>query len=172
MHGLVKRGVVVAAGLAVAVACADKATDADDLGLVGSFLVGPQVAPQQGRVIASKTSETVTVTANCMAGNQIDVAVDKWVIDVKKNSEVTFVLSSTSRPAPTVTVVPKSAADWPFTDGALLRPGKGGGKGPGNGKGKVKGANGKYHYNLRVACSVGTGKDSTRVVIDPDIFVD
>jgi hypothetical protein len=117
-------------------------------------------------------AESKNMALGILNEQQIDVAVDKWVIDVKKNSEVTFVLSSTSRPAPTVTVVPQSAADWTFTDGALLRPCKGGGKGHVNGKGKVKGANGKYHYNLRVACSVGTGKDSTRVVIDPDIFVD
>lgn len=155
MHSAMKRGVVVAAVLAGAVACADKA---------------PKVASPGGRVITSKPNETVTVTANCTAGNQIDVAVDKWLIGVKKNGEVTFLLTSASSPAPDVTVLEKSTGQWPFIDRTPIKPGNGKGNGPGGGKGKAKADTGTYQYNLRVVC--GTGPAARIVVIDPDIFVD
>jgi hypothetical protein len=156
MHGAMKRGVVMAVVTAVvasAVACADKA---------------PQATVAEGRLLKPKKNDTVTVTANCTSDSQVDVALDKWVVDVNKNGEVTFLLNSTSTPVADVTVLQKSTGKWPFSDTTSIKPGKGDGNG--RNKGKAKADTGKYQYNLRVVC--GTGATARTVVIDPDIFVD
>jgi hypothetical protein len=105
-------------------------------------------------------SETVTVTASCGAGNQIDVDVDKWVIRIKKKGEVTFAPVVSGGASVEITAKQDSTT-WPFDE----RPPFNGG-----GRGKAKDKNGTYHYNVRVACPLPTG-DSSRVVIDPDVIV-
>lgn len=109
---------------------------------------------------AFQTSATVTITANCTQGNQVEVAVDQWVLRMKKKGEVTFVAQSTSGAA--ISVTQKTAAQWPFDEAPPFG---------GNAKGKIKDKNGDYRYDVRVACSIGTTGDSVRVVIDPDIIV-
>ncbi|QJR35803.1 hypothetical protein [Gemmatimonas groenlandica] len=110
--------------------------------------------------IASKMADTVTITANCTNGQQIDVKVDKWVLYMKKQGEVVFVPLSTTGAA--ISVTQQSPALWPFDQTPPLN---------GNGKGKIKNRDGDYRYDVRVACSNGTTGDSVRVVIDPDIIV-
>jgi len=110
--------------------------------------------------LAYQEAETVTITANCAAGNQVDVVVDKWVLRMKKKGEVTFNPQTTTGAA--IEVTQKTAATWPFDETPPLK---------GNAKGKLKDKNGDYRYNVRVACALGTNGDSVRVVIDPDIIV-
>ena len=105
-------------------------------------------------------ADTVTITANCSAGNQVDVVVDKWVLRMKKNGEVAFTTISTSGAA--VELTQKTEAEWPFVENPPFK---------GTGKGRTKEKSGDYRYNVRVACATGTGNDSVRVVIDPDIIV-
>ncbi len=110
--------------------------------------------------MAFKLSDTVTVTANCTAGNNVDVVVDKWVLHMKKKGDVTLVARTTGGAA--IEFTEKTAAKWPFVESPPFK---------GNAKGTIKDANGDYRYNVRVACPTGTGNDSVRVVIDPDIIV-
>ena len=105
-------------------------------------------------------TDTVTITANCSAVNQVDVVVNKWVLHMKKNGEVTFNTISTSGAA--VELTQKTEAQWPFVEPPPFK---------GIGKGRTKEKSGDYRYNVRVACATGTGNDSVRVVIDPDIIV-
>lgn len=109
---------------------------------------------------AFQTAATVTMTAECTAGNQIDVKVDQWVLRMKKKGDVSFVTQTTS--GASVAVTQKTPEQWPFEETPPFN---------GNGKGKIKDKNGDYHYNVRVACAIGTSGDSVRVVIDPDIIV-
>jgi hypothetical protein len=120
------------------------------------------------RDIKAKKYDTVTVTANCAAANQIDVDVNKWVVDMKPNGEVTFVVDATSSDDAVVTIEQKTPDQWPFEDGPPFNPGKGSANGPKGGKAKA--AKGEYHYNLRVVC--GAAPNTRTVLIDPDIFVD
>ena len=105
-------------------------------------------------------SASLTITANCTAGNQVDVVVDPWVLRMKKKGDVTFVPLTTGGAA--IEVTEKTAAQWPFVESPPFK---------GNAKGTIKDANGDYRYNVRVTCPTGTGNDSVRVVIDPDILV-
>ena len=105
-------------------------------------------------------ADTVTITANCSAVNQVDVVVDKWVLRMKKSGEVAFRTVTTSGAA--VELTQKTEAQWPFVEPPPFK---------GTAKGKTKKENGDYRYNVRVACATGTGNDSARVVIDPDIIV-
>lgn len=107
-----------------------------------------------------QNSATVTITANCTAGNQVEVAVDQWVLRMKKKGDVTFTVQSTSGAA--IAVTQKSPEQWPFDETPPFN---------GNSKGKIKDKNGDYRYNVRAACAIGTTGDSVRVVIDPDIIV-
>lgn len=116
--------------------------------------------PAEDPRVASKLADTVTITANCATGNQIDVKVDKWVLRMKKKGDVTFAPVSTTGAA--ISVTQQSPALWPFDEAPPLR---------GNAKGKIKNRDGDYRYDVRVACSIGTTGDSVRVVIDPDIIV-
>lgn len=110
---------------------------------------------------------TIKMTANCTGPNEIFVDVDKWQAELNRNGDVTFDVSSTSTPAAVVTIAPKPTDPWPFQDPKAFRPKSG------DNKRKAKNPNRKttYYYNLHVACATGTGTDSTRVVIDPDIIV-
>lgn len=110
--------------------------------------------------LASKLTDTVTVTANCAAGNQIDVKVDKWVLRMKKKGDVLFVPVSSTGAA--ISITQQTPELWPFDQTPPLS---------GNGSGKIKDKDGDYRYDVRVACSIGTTGDSVRVVIDPDIIV-
>ena len=108
--------------------------------------------------ITSKLADTVTITANCAAGNQIDVKVNKWVLYMKKRGEVVFIPVSTAGAA--ISVTQQSPALWPFDQTPPL-----------SGNGKIKNTDGDYRYDVRVACSIGATGDSVRAVIDPDIIV-
>ncbi len=110
--------------------------------------------------MAFKQADTVTVTANCTAGNNVYVVVDKWVLHMKKKGDVTLIPLPTGGAA--IEFTEKTAARWPFVESPPFK---------GNAKGTIKDANGDYRYNVRVACPTGTGNDSVRVVIDPDIIV-
>lgn len=148
MRSTLMRGVGITAVMAVMVAC-DRGEQA--------------AAPQPfERVVKAKDKETVTITANCAANNQIDVALSSWVVDIKKKGEVTFAVVSSSTPAPVVTIEQKTADQWPFDQPSPFSPGNGNGDAKGNAKDKT----GKFQYNLRVVCG------SQSVLIDPDIFVD
>jgi hypothetical protein len=116
--------------------------------------------PAEDPRTAFQDSATVTITANCTAGNQVDVVVDKWVLRMKKKGDVTFAAQTTS--GAVVALTQKSPEQWPFDEAPPLN---------GNAKGKIKDKNGDYRYNVRVACAIGTAGDSVRVVIDPDIIV-
>jgi uncharacterized membrane protein len=126
------------------------------------------VPPASDRVVKAKQNDTITITANCTDTTQIDVDVDKWVVDMKPNGDVTFVVSPTSSADAVVTIEQKTADQWPFAEAPPFNPGNGNGNGPKGGK--AKSAKGEYHYNLRVVC--GTAPNSRTVLIDPDIFVD
>jgi len=107
-----------------------------------------------------QTQETVTITANCAAGNQVDVVVDKWVLRMKKGGDMTFDLQTTSGAAFELTQ--KTPESWPFDEAPPFT---------GKARGKVKDKKGDYRYNIRLACAIGASGDSVRVVIDPDIIV-
>jgi len=107
-----------------------------------------------------RNQETVTITANCAAGNQVDVVVDKWVLRMKKEGDVTFNMQTTTGAAFELTQ--KTAESWPFDEASPVK---------GNAKTKIKNKNGDYRYNVRLACAIGASGDSVRVVIDPDIIV-
>ncbi len=107
-----------------------------------------------------QNQETVTISANCAAGNQVDVVVDKWVLRMKKKGDVTFNMQSTTGAAFELTQ--KTPESWPFDEAPPFK---------GRAKGTIKNKNGDYRYNIRVACAIGASGDSVRVVIDPDIIV-
>ena len=116
--------------------------------------------PVQDPRLTFLQADTVRITANCSAGNQVDVVVDKWVLRMKKNGDVAFFTTSAS--GATVELTQKTEAQWPFVEPPPFK---------GTAKGKNKEKSGDYRYNVRVACATGTGNDSVRVVIDPDIIV-
>jgi hypothetical protein len=131
------------------------------LAVVGLGACAPDNAPAADTIVMKyKNDETVTVTAACNAANQIDVAVDKWEIYMKKKGTVTFELKPSSGASLELTA--KSDSLWPFDEAPPFKQ---------NGKGKIKDKKATYQYNIRVACAL-PGGDSARVVIDPDIFVD
>ncbi len=108
-----------------------------------------------------RTSATVTITADCTTGNQVDVGVDNWVLRMKKRGDVTFRTQTTT--GASVEITQKTPASWPFDEAPPFT---------GNAKGKIKDKQGDFRYNVRVACAAGASGDSVRVMIDPDIIVD
>lgn len=156
MRKVLGRGVAVAASITAVVA------------LAACNSGGRAAPPASDREIKAKNADTITVTANCAAANQIDVDVNKWVVDMKPNGVVTFVVDTASSDDAVVTIEQKTPDQWPFADAPPFNPGKGSANGPKGGKAKA--AKGEYHYNLRVVC--GAAPNTRTVLIDPDIFVD
>ena len=130
--------------------------------VAATMMVSACQRPAEDPRVAFQQSATVNITANCTAGNQVDVVVDPWVLRMKKKGDVSFNTITTS--GAVIELTEKSADKWPFDQSP---PFKGSSKGN-----KIKDKKGDYRYNVRIACAVGTTGDSVRVVIDPDIFVD
>lgn len=146
MRRTLMRGAGITAVLAVMMACSEKTATP------GS---------------AMRKRDVVNITANCTAPNQIDVKSDNWEAEVKKKAEVTFNVISTSTPAPVVEIDKTTDAEWAFSEAPPFKFGDTNGGNSRKGKAKDKAAD--YRYVIRVSC--GEGATATRVVIDPDIFV-
>jgi hypothetical protein len=131
------------------------------LAVMGLAGCGSQTKVADNAIVLNwRDADTVRVTAACNASNQIDVAVDKWEIYMKKKGTVTLLLQPSG--GASLELTQKSADLWPFDEPPPFKA---------NGNGKVKDKKATYQYNVRVACVLPNG-DSARVVIDPDIFVD
>lgn len=75
---------------------------------------GDKQADVNAIVLNWKNTDTVTVTAGCSATNQVDVAVDKWEIYMKRKGTVEFVLQPTG--GASLELVQKTDDLWPFDE--------------------------------------------------------
>lgn len=137
-------------------------------GLLG--LVGRSDTPASTQ--PAKTAKPVRINVTCQ-GDGVDFSIDNWTVHLKQNAttheDVEWRLNGNANTA-TVTIEPKNAADWPYTDPppyvvTKTNPKRLSGVKPNVPKGHA------FAYNIRAVCQAGTGPRHN-VVIDPDIVVD
>lgn len=141
---------------------------------VAAVLAGCGRGQQEGRLVVSKTQDTLNITAYCTADNQVHVGLDKWVVDIKKQGDIDWVLLPVpTTPAgnvlATVDIQPKLAGgdNWAFDDPPPINPNANSPT-----RKKVKNIPNKktFQYLMNVSCTVNGV--TNRVIIDPDIIVD